>query len=472
MGGTGVVTAKPQQASLFNPALLLAPQLKKNQRAFAGGFIGARLLDRDGFLAAVDNYQDNKAEEVFDQRFKLAKANYQKGSLSSDEVRDVANAAEHWLEDINQLSDKPLRAALSYGFGGGKTQDTMAWGAHYRHYSVLGARIEVAAIDNLRVKQAIEILNIIADVADQSADIAELAEALDTQGLEQLIIEAINSGEVSDELAAFYDLPGVQELVAESIKAGELVTPLNEYFDFEGLAAALQNNADTEDKPELKRYLRYQIPEQFESTISVEGAEVDETSVSYATQLPADPALQVGVNLKHIKLTTIGLTERVEEFEYNDIKNSKYRKEYRSINADAGVFYKISPRYAVAAVVKNILPKNYHTANGHTIKYRPLLRIAGSYKQKKLQLVADLDITRNDPLGYDPDKQYLGLGAEWMIVPRAAIRAGLRNNLHNDERLYSLGFGVGSKNASVDFAIAKSNKNEELGAALQIAIKF
>lgn len=116
MGGAGVASARSYNATIFNPALLVSSQSSDDWKFYFRPYLGARLLDRDNFLDALDEYQDSNSEDEFDRLLEIAKRDFAAGLITADDLRALAAAAEDWQGDIDKLSDKPLRASLSYGF--------------------------------------------------------------------------------------------------------------------------------------------------------------------------------------------------------------------------------------------------------------------------------------------------------------------------------------------------------------------
>ena len=472
MGGAVIAIARPYNASLYNPALVLPTDRETDWHYFTRPYVGARLIDRDNFLDALDHYIDNNAEQVFDERLAAAKAHYKAGTLNSTLLRNTADAARQWQQDVSQLSNKPLRISKSEGLSLSLNGEGNAWGGHFRNYFVLGSTIDIAPIDLTRISQAVDLIGLIADIVDQTKGTRDLAQALDLGHLEDLIIEAVDTQQVSEELESYYDLPSVQAFVESSLELGRLLQSLDAYLDLDGFVTQLQDPNSLEEFPDLSDYLRYQIPESFESTVSVQGADIDETSISYAFRVFGSPKLQLGVNIKHLRITTIDLSKPIGEFQMNDYKAPEHQLEHHAFNADLGVFYQYNHALSLGAVIKNILPDDYRTVRGNPIQYRPLLRIGASYVHSSFRFAADLDLTKNDPLGFDPNKQYLSLGVEYLIWQNTALRVGARTNLVTGTSVPSLGLGVGSYSAHLDLAVTQSDTNDELGAALQLGFRF
>ena len=84
-------------------------------------------------------------------------------------------------------------------------------------------------------------------------------------------------------------------------------------------------------------------------------------------------------------------------------------------------------------------------------------------------MAADLDLTRNEPLGFDSDKQFLGLGMErrWL---RWSARCGLRYNLVDNSALFSLGTALHIGRTRVELSAAGAK--DTVGVALQFDVGY
>ncbi|MBU2883438.1 conjugal transfer protein TraF [Psychrosphaera sp. B3R10] len=470
LGGAGVASSPIYNATLFNPALLVTSG--KSNVFFSVPYLGARILDRDGFINAVDEYQKNNAQLAFDTQLQLAKTRFNQGTLVSNDIRVVAGAAAQWQNDLNNLSNKPLRVSASYQLSAGKTGHATAWGAHYRRYYVVGAQINFNQDDQQQISKAIRILNIMADIADNVEDTIALANELDLSTLEALINTSIDSGELTSKLEDYFYLPGMQQLIEEAIDTGRLATDLKEYLRLNDLEAALKDPDAINNPPQLNQYIRYKPSNKLQSTIAVQGAFISESSIGFATAFANFQGVTVGINLKQLQLTTIDFETDIADVSAGEVTSKGNQTEYNKFNADIGVSYHFNSTTKMGLVVKNVLPYDFLTALDNTIKYRPLARFGVSYQGTFFHLVGDVDLTSNDPIGFDPNKQYASLGIELPMTGYGALRFGVRKNLVNGATLPSIGLGFSTNQLNVDIAVAKSEKNDELGAALQIGLTF
>lgn len=472
LGGAGVAYVPAQNASLFNPALLVTPDLSQPKLFFSIPYAGARLLDRDGFLAAIEQYQDNDGQTRFEDQLAAAKQRYQAGAFSSADLRGVANAARDWRDDLRNLSAKPLRVAASYHVSAGISGAESGWGGHYRRYYVVGAQVNFAQQDDNQISQAIDILDLLADISDNTAEIEALSKSLDLPELSDLIAASIHAGYVLPELEAYYGLPTVQTLVDESISAGELVTELSDYFNLAGLETALKQPSAATSRPKLNQYFTYRPNQALMSDISVQGAYIDETSLGYGFKLGVMPKLQLGVNVKELNITTIDIRSPIQDISGQDLSSSDFHVQYRRLNLDLGLSYLLTSGMRVGLVVKNVIPHDFQTVNNNIIHYRPLARLGLSQRFEQVTLIADLDLTSNDPIGFDPDKQYLSVGVDTHFFNKVSLRFGARSNLVTGKTLPSIGMGLSQRGFEFDVALAQSDRNDELGLAAQLGLMF
>ena len=95
-----------------------------------------------------------------------------------------------------------------------------------------------------------------------------------------------------------------------------------------------------------------------------------------------------------------------------------------------------------------------------------------AYHSDRLKWAVDFDLTRNEPLGFDPDKQYLSTGIEYRYWRNQRIRLGYRYNTIDKTSLPSVGLHFQVGHASVDIAAAFSEPHYEAGLALQLGVIF
>ena len=409
MGGAGVASAKPYNALLFNPAMLVI-NMPRNGEAFIRPYLGARLIDRDHFIEAVDTYQSNEANANLDATIEYVDAlgangfeNLEAVLVLLEGVSEVAGSARVAFDDIENLSNKPLRVAVAGGLSFGFSGSQFAFGGSIRRNNIGGSIINLAEADITYVR------SVISATDEFSSDLSKL----------------IVGGATPLEVLALYDK---------------------------------WSEKDFTSQPDLT------------STIEFQGAIVDEIAFSYATKLKHHPDWSLGFTLKQIDFTTIDYSELISEAEIADFNEPRFQKSYDDINLDIGVALNFTPNMRVGFVARNLVSRDYKTIRNRTIHLDPLMRIGFAWETEQYTLTTDLDLTSNDPLGFDPEKRYLASGVEWRIMHNFALRGGYRYNTVSGSQLWSAGLGIGPRNVHGDLAIAA--EGDELGLALQFGAYF
>lgn len=478
MGGAGVATGRPANAALFNPSLLAQTSDNDLEGAFAHLFAGARLIDRDDFLDRVDQLQENNPEDALDDLLLSARSAFQSGQLNSGQLRQVAQSGDELLTAIEDLSNRPVRAAAAGGFSFGYADTGWGVGLFVRRYTILGGQFELAEIDVARMRQLIAVTRAAANVINSSDNDDGLNAALGVARIETLVSQSVQMGSLSPELLEYEDIPGVANLINAYETDDASLQVLIDFIDVEALELALaaQNQGLPLDQlglgdVDLRDYLRYQAAETFESAVVVSGAEIQETALSGAWQLMPD-RLSLGINFKVLDITLIDFSAPVTEVEFKDFKLAENRREFRKANIDLGVDWRLNERWNVGAVIRNAIPFALTSPLGAERNFNPIARVGLGYRRQQVNVGLDIDLTANEPLGFDPDKQYIGMGIEVFLWPQTALRAGYRVNRIDRTRLPSLGLGLGFDSGHLDIAIARSEQFDEYGLSVELGVHF
>lgn len=411
MGGAGVASAKSYNALLFNPALLA--RSPKERRVQVRTYLGARLIDRDHFIDSVDAFQESTNHERLRAAFTEFSDRLDEGiDDESDarevllEVADVTEAAGALLRDYESLSDKPLRVSASAGVSLGYTADS--------GYAV-GALVRRSQMGGTVIRLSNE-------------DLAAIQGVLET-------VDAFGRA---------------VDLLLDDEDAVPLVTVI---------LVALRDNVHVPEEEELT------------SSLVFEGARITETAIGFSPPMGADPYhWHWGATLKAIEFETVDYEDLLSKADVADFNDDRNKRSDRNLNLDLGVTRQINSDWRFGAVIRNVVPYDYRTVRNNTIKLRPLMRVGVAYEPSFYTLTADLDITTNDPVGFDPGKRYLALGAEWRVWRNSALRAGYRLNTVSGSELYSFGVGLGPYRSHMDLAL--TSKGDELGFSLQFAAYF
>lgn len=479
MGGAGVAESNSESAALFNPALMLTKESNQTDDFFTNLYIGARLIDRDNFIERVRTLEDEGFEELIDNSLADIKTQFNGGVLSSADLRTLSENSMRILNDVGGIANRPLRASASIGFSADRVAEKYAYGIYYRNYFVIGAEVNLAEIDTERLQHLINASSALADVIDDSEKIAELIATLDLEIIETLAQQSVLEQRVVPELLNYADIPGVDAIIQAIRTAQPNIAALLSFLSVADLQAALMaQNAGGDlsslglSNVDLRNYLRYQIPEKFESTVDYSGAQVNELALSVATNNFWGEKIRLGLNFKKVDIDLIEFSQTFDDIDFGAYKLKSNREYYSRFNMDIGSVYQINKYYAVGIVVRNVIPYTLLTASGKPIKFDPVARIGMGYESKSMKVALDFDLTRNEPLGFDPDKKYLSAGIEWNVGKLNVLRAGYRFNTIDQSGLPSLGFALGFNQGHVDVALTRSGKEDEYGLSLQAGFKF
>ncbi|MBW6477381.1 MAG: conjugal transfer protein TraF [Chromatiales bacterium] len=214
-----------------------------------------------------------------------------------------------------------------------------------------------------------------------------------------------------------------------------------------------------------------------QSSVDVRGLIIRETGISLAREFTiAGSSFSVGITPKSVKATVLDYTARVEESDEDDFDGDDYTKDYSHFNFDIGFAKDYANGWRTGLVVKNVLSQEYETyqngvATGNSIKTKPQVRLGLSHQAETYTLAADLDLTENDPVGYEGKSRYLAMGAEFNAWNWAQLRAGYRANLSDSDRnVWSAGLGLSPFGVHLDIAV--SGSSNEYGAAMQLGYRF
>lgn len=207
----------------------------------------------------------------------------------------------------------------------------------------------------------------------------------------------------------------------------------------------------------------------FDSSATAAGAIITEAGVAMSRQIHLfGHALAAGFSFKVQRIDTFEDVERIVDDRIDPRKNTDYDG---AVNFDVGLVKAIGERWRLGLAVKDIIPHNYDTALGSVIRLRPRARLGAAYQAGNLQIAADIDLTRNEPLGFERPTQELAVGAEWAFSAPLKMRAGFRYDIQESrDAIVSLGVGTLWRRLAVDIAYAAGS--DARAAALQFGVAF
>lgn len=459
----------------------LTPALPASQRKLisTNTYISARVIDRQRFIRTLEEIQEAEKHLELNQRLRAARSAFKGGELESGQLRDLSSTANLVLEQLDRLPDKPLRLSAAAGFHIAIQDERFGGGFYTRRYYVLGSRVINNPEDFLRVRQLAATADALADVIDGAREIETRINAIDWKRIGDLVLQSIDTETLHEELLNYTGIAGVPALI-DTVRNYEVTLDrLGQYIDLDGLADTLLQNELSLDIQwpdladiDLRNFMRFELPDTLQSEVIYSGAEVTESAVSLSTRFDTVPALSIGVNIKHLQYATIAYRQKIEEFDLDRYLDNDVRTDYSFWNLDIGLTYKISPNWAGGIVVNNVFPKKLYTRFQDVISVEPIARMGLAYHSDRFNWAVDFDLTRNEPLGFDPEKKYLSTGIEYRYWKNQRIRLGYRYNIIDRTSLPSAGLRFQIAAAHIDIAAAFSEPHYEAGLALQLGLEF
>ncbi len=205
------------------------------------------------------------------------------------------------------------------------------------------------------------------------------------------------------------------------------------------------------------------------SSASAVGVTIIEVGVAMSAQFELfGGPIAAGISFKALEVETFEDTQLIVD---DRISVDRNRERDTHVNVDVGVVKELGDRWRVGLAVKDIVPHNYRTSLGTVVRLRPRGRIGASYQAGRMQIAADLDVARSEPVGTEQPTQEAALGAEWVFGPALKLRAGYRQDvLGNRDGIASIGIGTRWNRLVADLAYAESG--DARAAALQFGMAF
>jgi hypothetical protein len=218
-----------------------------------------------------------------------------------------------------------------------------------------------------------------------------------------------------------------------------------------------------------------------QSSVDIRGVALSEVGIALSREFTlADSAWGLGITPKMVNATLIDYTADVNNGDTGNATDSDYTAKYSSFNFDLGLAKDHENGWRSGFVIKNVIPQSYdfkRIATGApagsaqittgTLKLNPQARVGVSHANSWSTVAMDLDLTANDPAGFENKSQYLALGGELNAWGWAQLRAGYRANLKDNARnVTSVGVGLGP----LDVTVAGSGN--EVGASVALGFTF
>lgn len=141
------------------------------------------------------------------------------------------------------------------------------------------------------------------------------------------------------------------------------------------------------------------------------------------------------------------------------------------LNMDIG-FSKEYGVWKTAIVFKNLFSQDNQLGNStETFSTGPKIRAGFAYQSRRSLIEFDIDLLKNEGVGFESDTMFAALGWEWHMFRAFSLRLGYRQNMVGDNQAMVTG-GIGLQIWALQLDAAASADDEGEGVYMQAAWEF
>ena len=409
MGGAGVAVGDAKIAPFFNPALLtITPE--EDDFTLALPIVGVRAYDPQDFATSLDNFQNGN----YVTNLQSSIDTYNNVSPTPANLSAISTNTSTLSTQFTTLSDKPIQAELGAAMVVGIPSKSIGAAFYANGWGAAGGIVKYR----------------------DSQTLADLSYAMDT-------VASCQTNPLQPVCATITTDPRITTYYS----AGQVTFNTNN----------------------------------LQSSVDIRGVALSEVGIALSREFTlADSAWGLGITPKMVNATLFDYTADVNSGSTSNATDSDYTAKYSGFNFDLGLAKDHENGWRSGFVIKNVIPQNYDfkripagAAPGSaqittgTLKLKPQARIGASHSTSWSTVAMDLDLTANDPAGFENKSQYLALGGELNAWGWAQLRAGYRANLKDNARnVTSLGVGLGPLDVTV------AGNSNEYGASIALGFTF
>ncbi|ADQ00138.1 LOW QUALITY PROTEIN: conjugative transfer protein (plasmid) [Marinobacter adhaerens HP15] len=262
------------------------------------------------------------------------------------------------------------------------------------------------------------------------------------------------------------------------------------------LTATVRGEFDEDDDARLEAIETGTLPPpgtpistDLESRGRVLASAVSEVGVSFAREFELNNGekIQVGVSPKYVNLRTFQYTETVSGFDEDEFDGSEFETEKAALTWTSASRIALARRIGGKPVLQSkTIPMDLKSAAKRpdlgeqerelTLDPRVTAGIAhyGDYHV----VTAEADLTKQEGFGFESDRQWVAVGAEFDAFRYAQLRVGVRHNIADETESagieegtqFTAGAGFNVFGARLDLAALYSDA--DVGAALELGTAF
>jgi hypothetical protein len=313
--------------------------------------------------------------------------------------------------------------------------------------------------DNLvdSMDDLVDYIDVLDDALDQNDLTSDMAEEL-IGHLENVADKQIQVGAAGSLVIAIPNDVVSIALIAKAHGALGAATLIDE-DDYELIRNAVNEPFDLDD---------------LQSSAVGRGTYIREVGVSFSKAVAESENRQllVGITPKKISVETIIYEALVADYDEDDFEADDYSVESSATGLDAGVtFIDGNLRYGLS--ISDLISNEFKTITNETFELEPKSTAALGYVKEWLTAEIAMDLNATESYGLGLTTQILRAGVELKPLSWLQLRAGLQQDLENTlPDTYSIGFGLSPFDVvNLDIA-AYTGKNETVGGALQLGLRF
>ncbi len=217
---------------------------------------------------------------------------------------------------------------------------------------------------------------------------------------------------------------------------------------------------------------------QLTSNLQTRFAAIAEVGLSIAREVSiSGHKFSVGITPKYVQINLYHFGFYGNELDNAEPQITDGEQTYTDINVDFGLAKDFGNGWKMGFAVNNLLSKEYETKPNsdqmtpEILSIGPQARLGVAHSNEWVTVAIDADLNAADPIGYEAETQYVGIGAELDIFDTVQLRVGYRSNLKDsDTSVPTVGLGLSPFGLHIDVAVA-ANQNE-ISASTQLGFRF
>ncbi len=432
MGGAGVAVGDAKMAPFFNPALLTVTR-EEDDFSIALPIIGVRAYDPDKFVTSVDDFQNGNFVSNLDNS--MITYNNDKGSgnaaLISANLISVTTDLSTLSTEFTKLSDKPLQVEVGAGMVVGIPSKSFGGAVYATGWGAMGGVIKYK--DNQTLQDFVTASNTI-----------------------NTTITGSGPGQCNNVLTVACLAPLAGDPLVTTYFTVDTTNPIAPTVNF-------NTNQDLKSSVDIRGVVLSEVGFAMSHEFNLFGSDVG-----------------IGITPKVVRATLLDYSANVNSSSTGNASDSDYTAKYTSANLDLGLAKDYGNGWRTGFVIKNIIPQTYDfksiapgagtgTAQQTTgtLNMKAQARVGASHSTSWSTVALDVDLTANDPAGFENKSQYVALGGELNAFSILQLRLGYRADLKNSNRsVASVGVGLGPLDVAV------SGSANEVGASASLGFTF